>query len=1029
MNLNTTIKSLVSIGLALSMGLGSVSAQTFNEWQDPETNEINRAPMHTSFFAFANEEEAAAAVREKSRNYLSLHGMWKFNWVKNADQRPTDFWGVDYDDSSWGEMPVPGVWELNGYGDPIYVNVGYAWREHYENRPPYVPVEENHVGTYRREITVPAEWKGKEIIAHFGSVTSNMYLWINGKFVGYSEDSKLEAEFDVTKYLKPGKNTFAMQVFRWCDGTYLEDQDFFRYSGIARDSYLYAREKTGIRDIRITPDLDKDYRDGSLEVAVKTSGKCDVRLALTDAAGMEVAAATLSGKGVLKTVFRLANPAKWTAETPNLYTLSATSFVKGKEGETIRIKAGFRKIEIADSQVLINGQPVIFKGVNRHELDPDGGYVMSYERMEQDIRIMKEMNVNGLRTCHYPDDYRIYELCDKYGIYMVAEANIESHGLGYGDKTLAKEPAYNKAHLERDMRHVQRNYNFPSIIFWSLGNEAGDGQNFVDCYNWIKNEDKTRPVQYERAEHNDHTDIFCPMYYDYRNCIKYCESNPAKPLIQCEYAHAMGNSQGGFMEYMELVRKYPNYQGGFIWDFVDQSPRIKGKKGVDIYGYTGDWNDYDSKADFNFCNNGLIGPDRRLNPHAYEVAYGYQSILTAAADLSKGTVEVYNENFFRDLSAYYMEWTILADGKPIRKGIVSSLDVPAQQTRTIGLGYDTASLPQNKELLLNVEYRLKAAEGLLDAGRRVAYEQLAISSYGFETPEQTRCNLLGFNEADKSVCGKDFRVTFDEEGFLCGIEYKGSQLFAPGSCLRPNFWRPVTDNDFGAKLQEKFAAWRNPGLELTSFSHRNIDGLVEVSAAYDMTEVGAKLFLNYLIGADGTVKVSQKMLAGDNKASDMFRFGMRMEMPENYNAVKYYGRGPWENYTDRKASAMLGIYSQTVAEQFYPYIRPQDTGLKSDIRWYSVLNLRGNGLKFTSNAPFYASALEYTIESLDEGLQKHNTHSEEVEKAGKTCICIDGAHYGLGCVCSWGTLPLPEYRLPYGDMEFTFTISPVTNQF
>ena len=634
-----------------------------DEWKNPEINAVNRAPMHTNYFAYSSSEEAAKADKENSSNFLTLNGIWNFNWVKDADARPTDFYRTDYNDKGWGQMKVPGVWEMNGYGDPIYVNVGYAWRNQYKNNPPFVPIENNHVGSYRKEIIIPAEWSGKEIFAHFGSVTSNMYLWVNGKYVGYSEDSKLEAEFNLTNYLKPGKNLIAFQVFRWCDGTYLEDQDFFRYSGVGRDCYLYSRNKKYIQDIRVTPDLDANYTNGTLDIALNLNGSGTVELNLADPTGKNVATAQVSGNGKKSVGMNVDNPAKWTAETPNLYTLTATL----KSGnnttlEVIPVKIGFRKIELKGGQILVNGQPVLFKGADRHEIDPDGGYVVSRERMLQDILRMKQLNINAVRTCHYPDDNLWYDLCDQYGIYVVAEANVESHGMGYGKETLAKNPSYKKAHLERNQRNVQRGYNHPSIIFWSLGNEAGYGPNFEQCYTWIKNEDKTRAVQYEQAGTNQFTDIFCPMYYDYDACKKYCEGNIDKPLIQCEYAHAMGNSQGGFKEYWDLIRKYPKYQGGFIWDFVDQSNHWKNKDGVDIYGYGGDFNKYDA-SDNNFNNNGLISPDRRPNPHAHEVGYFYQSIWTTPADLAKGEIKVYNENFFRDLSAYYMEWQLLADAE------------------------------------------------------------------------------------------------------------------------------------------------------------------------------------------------------------------------------------------------------------------------------------------------------------------------------------------------------------------------------
>ena len=637
------MKKQLMTGLFTVLAL-TAGAQTFQEWRNPEINAVNRAPMHTNYFAFENADAAKKADKKQSTNYMTLNGTWKFNWVKDADSRPTDFWKTGFNDKGWDDLQVPAVWELNGYGDPIYVNVGYAWRNQFQNNPPEVPTENNHVGSYRREIVVPASWKGKDIIAHFGSVTSNMYLWVNGRYVGYSEDSKLEAEFDLTPYLKPGqKNLIAFQVFRWCDGTYLEDQDFFRYSGVGRDCYLYARNKKRIQDIRVTPDLDAAYQNGSLAVNLDLKGSGKVDLELVDAQGKQVATATANKSGLV--TMNVENPKKWSAETPYLYTLRAS--MQGSN-EVIPVKVGFRKIELKGDQILVNGKAVLFKGADRHEMDPDGGYVVSPERMLQDIQIMKQFNLNAVRTCHYPDDNLWYDLCDQYGIYVVAEANIESHGMGYGDKTLAKNPSYKKAHLERNQRNVQRGFNHPSIIFWSLGNEAGDGPNFEQCYKWIKAEDPSRACQYEQARQKEHTDIFCPMYYDYNGMEKYGQRTDAtKPLIQCEYAHAMGNSQGGFKEYWDLIRKYPNLQGGFIWDFVDQSCRWKGKDGVMIYAYGGDFNRFDA-SDNNFCDNGLISPDRVPNPHMYEVGHFYQNIWTTPADLSKGEVNVFNENFFRD---------------------------------------------------------------------------------------------------------------------------------------------------------------------------------------------------------------------------------------------------------------------------------------------------------------------------------------------------------------------------------------------
>ncbi len=719
-------KNILLCTLALT-GLTAFAQK--DEWQDPNVNAINRAPMHTNYFAYESENAALKGCRTSSDNYMSLNGMWKFHWVKDAGQRPmTDFYKVGFNDKGWATMQVPGMWEMNGYGDPVYIDSGYAWRNQHPNNPPYVPEENNHVGTYRKEITLPSEWKGREIMAHFGSVTSNMYLWVNGQFVGYSEDSKLEAEFNLTKYLKPGKNLIVFQVFRWCDGTYLEDQDLFRFSGVARDCYLYTRTINHIEDIRVTPDLDAQYKDATLRVDIQMKGKGTVDLKLLDKAGKEVASSQVKGSGKQSVTLSVSNPAKWTAETPNLYKLVANLSENGKVIESIPIQVGFRKVEMKNSQVLVNGQPVLIKGVNRHEIDPDGGFYVSKERMIQDLERLKELNINAIRTCHYPDNNLWYELCDKYGFYVVAEANVESDGMGYYETTLAKESMYEKAHLERNQRNVQRGYNHPSIIIWSMGNEAGFGPNFEVCYRWIKNEDKTRPVQYEQAKTNDFTDIFCPMYHGYEASEKYAQGDIDKPLIQCEYTHAMGNSEGGFKEYWDLIRKYPKFQGGFIWDFVDQSVRRYTEDGREFYAYGGDFNAYDA-SDQNFCDNGLISPDRVLNPHADEVAYYYQNIWVKPVDLKKGIVSVYNENFFRDLSDYYAQWELLVDGKVAKTGVVADVKVTPQQTANLQLGYSLDGICACKEVLLNVYFKLKQTEAFLPAGHTVAKEQLAIQEY------------------------------------------------------------------------------------------------------------------------------------------------------------------------------------------------------------------------------------------------------------------------------------------------------------
>lgn len=1015
----------------------TLSSQTFNEWKDPVVNEVNRSPMHTSYFAYQDEHSALKGCKEASQNFMSLNGIWKFLWVKDADKRPMNFYKISYDDKSWDNMQVPGLWALNGYGDPVYVNYGYPWRNQFAGEPPAIPVADNQVGSYRKEIIIPADWKGKEIFAHFGAVSSNMYLWVNGQFVGYSEDSKLEAEFNLSRYLKPGKNLIAFQVFRWCDGSYLEDQDFLRLAGVGRDCYLYVRNKKYIQDIRVTPDLDAQYLDATLHVAMNLKGGGTVDLKLLDPLGKEIVATSVKGTGQIQTRMEVANPGKWSAENPILYTLIATLKDKGDVVEVIPVNVGFRKIELKNAQILVNGQPVLFKGVNRHEMDPDNGYYLSPQRMIQDIKIMKAFNINAVRTSHYPNDNLWYDLCDRYGLYVVAEANVESHGIG-GHKTLARNSLFAKAHLERNQRNVQRSYNHPSVIFWSLGNEAGFGANFEACYTWIKNEDKTRAVQYEQAKTNEFTDIFCPMYQDYEGNREYCEGDIDKPLIQCEYTHAMGNSLGGFKEYWDLIRKYPKYQGGFIWDFVDQSLRWKNKEGVSFYAYGGDWNPYDA-SDNNFMDNGLINPDRQPNPHMYEVGYFYQSIWVTPVDLPNGAINVYNENFFRNLDDYYLEWELQADGEIVRKGMVGKLNVAPQQTATVQLGYMMDDICQDKELLLNVMFKLKKAESLLPAGHVVAKKQLTILPY--KTPDLAISNMPNSNikvcaptviENDVNyliVEGEHFRLDFDKhDGYLCKYEINGRQLLNEGSKLTPNFWRAPTDNDLGAGLQKKYAAWKNTGIYLNELEQKVENDLVIVKSEYTMEAVKAKLYLTYTINNCGTVKITQKMTVDQSATvSDLFRFGMQVQICEELEQVSYYGRGPIENYSDRNNSTWLGKYRQTVSDQFYSYIRPQENGMRTDIRWWKLMDKGGNGLKLIADAPCSVSALHYSIEVLDDGERKEQRHSEFLPCVDYINLCIDKVQMGVGGVNSWGALPLKDYRLPYQDYEFSFLLQPVTS--
>lgn len=1014
-------------------------------WLDPEVNEVNTMAPRAAFFAYETENLAKADQKARSERYLSLEGKWKFNFSKDHDKAPRDFYSLKYDDSQWTDFPVPGILELNGYGDAIYSNNGYPWRTQFRPEPPFVEERNNYTGSYRKMVTVPADWKGERIYLHVGSATSNLMVWVNGKFVGYSEDSKVSAEFDLTKYLTPGKeNLIAMQVMRWCDGSYLEDQDFWRFTGIAREVYLYARPQAHIADLFITPDLVNNYQDGTLEVklnAVGAKGET-VMFSLKDKEGKEVAAQTakVGGNGEVKVNFDIKNPLKWTAETPNLYTLY-TTLMDGKQvAEVVPQRVGFRKVEIKNAQVLVNGQPVLFKGANRHELDPVTGYVVSMDRMLEDIRVMKELNINAVRTCHYPNDPRWYELCDIYGIYMVAEANIESHGMGYGDKTLAKEPTYEKAHLERNESNIKIYKNHPSIIFWSVGNEAGYGPNFEKAYDLVKAYDPSRPCQYEQAGQNGKTDIFCPMYYDYGGCDRYSQGDNPRPLIQCEYAHAMGNSMGGFKEYWDMVRKYPKYQGGFIWDFVDQGLRVKNKQGKTIYAYGGDFGRYPT-SDHNFNCNGIINPDRKPNPHANEVRYYYQNIWATAKDLKVGEVEVYNENFFKSLDDVELQWTLESEGKVLANGR-NALDIPAQQKRVVKL--DGYSLPADVkgEVVLNLDFVLKKAEPMLDAGYAVAREQFVVNPYTFPTMESVLAVTSGKYDTRKvekeekvawvTLSAGNTSVTFNHwNGWIDYLDVDGKPMLEEGYAITPDFWRAPTDNDYGAGTQRKLHAWKNPEMKMKSFKVVENEGKAEkgVEVVYDMPSVEATLTMTYTLTPAGELVVNEAMTVNKDAKHkpELMRYGMQLVMPKAYNMLTYYGKGPGENYIDRNNGDRLGVYDAKVADQYWGYVRPQESGNKTEVRYWQVKDENGKGLEFYSFAPMECSTLNYLASDLDDGWDKnaHQSHSGDLTPRDFSVVKLAARQRGLACVNSWGAIPLEQYRMPYQDYNFTYVIRPL----
>ena len=936
-------------------------AVTVLPWKTPAVNEINRYPMRATFDAHEQR--------------VSLHGEWDFR----------------FNDGELRKMPVPGMWEFNGCGDPIYVNIGYAWRGHALNTPGKAPEEHNWTGVYTRSFEIPSAWEGQNIFLTLGSVTSCVLVEIDGKQVGYSEDSKLAASFDVTPFVTPGKSSeIRLTVRRWCDGTYLEDQDFWRLTGIARESYLSARPKSGIEDIRVNADTSGKYNFEVAERGKVASVKCFID-------GVEV-----PSSGTFD------NPRLWSAETPFLYHLTVKAF--GDAGELLEsadLDFGFRTVEIVGKQLLVNGKPVLIKGVDRHELSPGGGYVVSEEEMIRDLRIMKQLNINAIRTSHYPNDPRFLALCDRYGFYVVDEANNESHGMGYSITTLAKEPSYALPHMQRVQRMVQRDFNHPCIIVWSLGNEGGMGPNFMACYNWLKKEDSSRPIQYERAQKGPGSDIYCPMYLPYKDCEDYAV-NGEKPLIQCEYAHALGNSMGCLEQYWKIIRKYPGYQGGFIWDFADQALKWPSDKSFNgwIYAFGGDFNDYDA-SDNSFNCNGVIAADRSLHPHAFEVRYQYQNIWTEADDAVRGELQVFNENFFVPLDGVRLEWALLQNGHSVRTGVFDGLEAAPQESQKVKLDYDASEL--DGEVFLNLRFVTKTGSDLLEAGQQIAYQQLTVKE---GKPEfEPRNNVVpqwGFDP---------------ETGALNSIKVDGKQLLR--TALMPCFGRAVTENDIGAKLHLKQGCWQYPSFRLKSFQKLE-NGAVSL---YDVGGI-AEVRMTYIILPNGHLFVQEKMTKVSQGVPNLFRFGVEMAVDGSMDEVCFYGRGPWESYADRKAGASVGIYEQKVAEQYhYGYVRPQESGTHTDLRYFDVRDVSGGTLRFTSKVLFSASALPFSREAIDMTIsgggrfdRGDQRHSEELRPDGKTHINVDLVQMGLGGIDSWHAVPDPSVMIDPQPRCFEFEV-------
>ena len=1061
------MKRLITLAaFALILAASASAASPKQEaWKDPAVFGIGRLPM-------------AATFTTDQQQTLTLNGVWKFKLNDSPSARLKGFEAVGYDDASWGTIPVPGMFELNGYGDPQYVNIGYGWRGHYKNNPPIVPEEHNYVGQYRRTFEVAPDWIGRQICLCIGSATSNVRVWVNGKEVGYSQDSKLECRFDITGYVKAGENVIALEIFRWCDGTYLEDQDFWRFTGIARGVYVYTRETRRIEDVHVNADM-----SGKMTVTAEyTPGITSAEYAVIDSEGHTVASfsAAVSKKGgvsergnlISKTEASVDSPALWSAEDPNLYTLRVTARDKsGAVMESASIPFGFRTVRIEGAQLLVNGKPILIKGADRHELDPYKGYAVSESDMIRDILVMKRLNINAVRTCHYPDDPRWLALCDKYGLYVTAEGNIESHGMGYGETTLAKDPQYKAAHLSRDQRMVQRDFNHPSIIVWSLGNESGNGPNFEACYTWVKEYDPSRPCQYERAESSWNTDIMCPMYMTPDDCVKYLESNPSKPLIQCEYAHAMGNSMGGFKDYWDLIRKYPSYQGGYIWDFQDQAIEWRSDKGGTdhIFAFGGDFNDYDA-SDGSFNCNGVIAADRTYHPHSYEVRYQHRSIHTSLAAMDPEVkASVFNENFFIDLSRYRMEWDVEVQGVKTLSGAVNDLRVSPQTVNVIGLGFSRSDIEASAsdDVYLNVRYVLKRKDGVLDAGSEVAYDQIPLqvapvspfkggSAAVAAAPEVSEDASSVILSGSFSYCGtasdkvSAWSAVFSKaDGALHSYKVDGAEML--GEPLLPSFWRAPIENDMGARIHKALDVWRCPEFKVTGFESSTDGGCCTIRVEYAPIADAARVVMTYRVYADGTVEGCESMrdAGGLSKMPVLFRYGMKMSMPGRYSELSFYGRGPWENYVDRNSGAVVGLWKQTVNEQYhYGYVRVQDSGTKTDLKWLRVTDRNGTGLEITSDVLFSASALPFSQKDMDCTINDPNPrpnssnvqvgapiHSLELKALahendranGTTFVNFDLAEMGVGCINSWGAWPLEKYQIKAEERDFNFVIRPVNN--
>ncbi len=979
-------------------------------------------------------DPAAALVGEPigSPWFLSLNGTWDFHWSENPDARPVDFYRPDFDIASWDEIPVPANWQLHGHGYPIYTNVRYSWGE---PDPPRVPHDFNPVGSYRRSFTVPGDWDGRRVYLHFAGVSSAFYLWVNGHEVGYSQGSRTPAEFDITEYLQPGENLVAAEVYRYSDGSYLECQDFWRISGLFRDVFLYSLDRLQIRDFEVHTDLDESYRDASLGIDVRIANlggenrSYAVTATLFDADGGKVVddlAVSGDASAGTETAIRLdreiSDPPKWSAEEPNLFRLVVSlTDPEGAVIQSVSTNVGFREVSVTDGQLLVNGVAVLLKGTNRHEHDPDTAHVMSTEGMVRDILLMKQHNINAVRTSHYPDVTEWYDLTDYYGLYVIDEANIESHGIGYDpDKTLGNKPEWGPAHMDRTVSMVERDKNHPSIIIWSLGNEAGDGVNFTATANWVRERDPSRPVHYERAELGPNTDIFCPMYARIPEIVEYAETHGDRPLILCEYSHAMGNSNGNVADYWKEIYARERLQGGFIWDWVDQGLRqpVPGKPGEFYFAYGGAFEPEGVYHDDNFLMNGLVSADRVPHPGLLEVKKVYQSIHVEQPEDHPGGVEITNGYAFIDLAGIDGFWELKGDGEIVDSGELPSLEIPPGESRLIRLPMSRVQPVAGVEYLYELSFCLSDDATWAERGHEVAWEQIELGRPGGPTPVLDPSHMTALDLAEDAgevtVSGDGFTARFDPSGgFLAGLAVDGEEILAGGPI--PNFWRAPTDNDRGNDMPTRCAPWKAASRHwvVTSSEIQKIGSAeVEIRFTGRFPDVESTNEVVYTVFGDGEIAVDVSLNPGDGELPELPRFGMQMEVSGGFETVTWYGRGPHESYWDRKDGARVGVWTGSVDDQFVDYSEPQENGNKTDVRWMSLTNDDGLGLLVIGEPLVAFSAHHYTTADLEDA-----KYSWQMERRENITLSIDMQQTGVGGTTAGA--PGPMTNTPCGPSHWS----------